>query len=69
MGETLAMVAAKEMNLMLHDLADERDIDIIDVDALAAEVGGAAHVPDGVHLSGALQALVRSEVLEVLSRL
>ncbi len=69
LGDTLANVAAKEMNLMLHELADERDLFIVDVDAAAADLGGAAHVPDGVHQSAAMQARLRTSVLEVLARL
>jgi len=60
MSDTLENIAAKEMNLMLHDLAQECDATIIDVDALAAEIGGAEHLPDGIHHSAMLQALLRS---------
>jgi len=60
MSETLENIAAKEMNLMLHDLAEECDASIIDVDAVAAEIGGAEHLPDGIHHSAALQGLLRS---------
>jgi hypothetical protein len=60
MSDTLENIAAKEMNLMLHDLAEECDASIIDVDAVAAEIGGAEHLPDGIHHSATLQALLRS---------
>ncbi len=63
---TLASVRAKELNLMLHDLARERDVEIIDVDAIAADLGSLAHVPDGLHHSGLMQAEIRSEILRVL---
>ena len=66
MSETLANIASKELNLMLHDLAAERDFSIIDVDAIAAELGGAQHLPDGIHQSGAMQAVLRSEILHIL---
>lgn len=66
MGDTLSNIASKELNLMLHDLADERDISIIDVDALAADLGGSDHLPDGIHQSGAMQAHVRAEILHTL---
>lgn len=66
MSDTLANVASKELNLMLHDLAAERDLSIIDVDAIAAELGGGAHLPDGVHQSGVMQTLVRAEILNAL---
>jgi hypothetical protein len=53
LGATLSSVRCKELNLMLHDLARERDIDIVDLDAIAADLGGSAHLPDGMHSSGA----------------
>ena len=69
MSDTLSSIAAKELNLMLHDLAEYRDLAIIDVDAIAAEFGGAEHLPDGVHQSGPIQAALRSEILYVLADL
>jgi hypothetical protein len=62
MGETLANIASKELNIMLDDLAAERDVAIIDVDAIAAQLGGAMHLPDGMHQSAALQQAVRAEI-------
>ncbi|MEO8304050.1 MAG: hypothetical protein ABI724_08015 [Betaproteobacteria bacterium] len=67
MRDTLSSVRSKEMNLMLHDLARERDVSIVDVDTIAAELGAAAHLPDGVHASGPLQAEVREEILRLLA--
>jgi len=67
MSETLENIAAKEMNLMLHDLSDECDFSIVDVDAVAAELGGAQHLPDGIHHSGTMQAVLRSEIFHVLN--
>jgi hypothetical protein len=67
MSDTLSLVAAKEWNLMLQDIADERDLDIVDVDAIAADIGGAEHLPDGIHQSGLMQRLLRREVLSILS--
>jgi hypothetical protein len=66
LGDTLSTVAAKEQNLMLHDLAATHDVSIIDLDALAAEMGGAEHVPDGVHQSGAIQEALRREIIAAL---
>jgi hypothetical protein len=66
MGKILENIAAKEMNLMLHDLADECDVSIVDVDAIAANLGGSEHLPDGIHHSAAMQAVVRSEILNIL---
>jgi hypothetical protein len=63
---TLTSVRAKELNLMLHDLARERDVSIIDVDTIAADLGTLAHVPDGLHHSGLMQAEIRGEILRVL---
>ena len=62
MSDTLENIAAKEMNLMLHDLAEECDFSIIDVDALAADLGGAEHLPDGIHHSAAMQTILRSAI-------
>jgi hypothetical protein len=50
---------------MLHDLADECDVSIVDVDAIATDLGGSEHVPDGTHHSATMQAMVRSEILEI----
>jgi hypothetical protein len=66
LGETLETIAAKEMNLMLHDLADECDVSIVDVDAIAADLGGSEHLPDGIHHSAAMQTVVRSEITQIL---
>lgn len=66
MRDTLSSIRSKEMNLMLHDLARERGISIVDVDTITGELGGAAHLPDGVHSSGPMQAEVRSEILRIL---
>jgi hypothetical protein len=66
MGDTLSSIHNKELNLMLHDLVRDRDVSIVDVDAIAAELGGASHLPDGVHQSGALQSEVRGEILRIL---
>jgi hypothetical protein len=66
---TLANIASKELNLMLHDIAAARDVSIIDVDAIAAEIGGGNHLPDGIHQSRALQDLLRGEILSVMDSL
>jgi hypothetical protein len=67
LGETLENISAKEMNLMLHDLAEECDFSIVDVDAIAAYLGGAENLPDGIHHSAQMQALVRSEIIHILN--
>jgi hypothetical protein len=67
MSETLSSIASKEMNLMLHDIAETRDLAIIDVDAIAADIGGNEHLPDSIHQSGAMQAILRGEILHVLA--
>ncbi len=66
MSDTLTSIASKELNLMLHDLVDSHDLAIIDVDALAADMGGAEHLPDGIHQSGPIQAALRNEILYIL---
>ena len=65
LGNALNTIRAKELNLMLHDIAREGGVSIVDNDAIAADMG-AAHLPDGVHNSGALQAELRSEILRIL---
>lgn len=67
LSDTLASVAAKEVNLMLHDVAANRNVSIIDLDAIAADIGGGRHLPDGIHQSSELQQLLRAEILHALS--
>jgi hypothetical protein len=66
MGETLSSVRKKELNLMLHDLARESGVEIVDLDAIAADMGALSHLPDGIHASGAMQTEIRSEILRIL---
>ncbi len=67
MASTLTSIFIKDINLILHDLAREPEIDIIDVDAITAEMGGQVNMPDGIHTSGALQTQVRNELLHILT--
>ena len=53
----------QDLNLMLHDLAREPNVQIIDADAIAADLGIARHSPDAVHASGDLDAQIRAELL------
>jgi len=69
MSDTLATVASKELNLMLDDVADKRELYIVDVDAIAAEIGAGEHLPDGIHQSGPMQMLLRQEILRILAHL
>ena len=69
MSDTLATVASKELNLMLDEIAGSRELYIVDVDAIAAEIGGSEHLPDGIHQSGPMQMLLRQEVLRILTHL
>ncbi len=66
MSATLANIAAKELDLMLHDLAADRDVAVLDVDAIAADIGGGEHLPDGIHQSRALQDVLRQEILHFM---
>ena len=66
MSAMLETIAAKELNLMLYELAEERGISIIDIDSIAANLGGAVHLPDGVHQSGLMQAVIRDELFACL---
>jgi hypothetical protein len=67
LGDTLAYAAAKEMNVMLDDLAALGHLGVIDIDALAAEFGGEAHLPDGIHHSNLMQDALRRELLRHLA--
>ena len=69
LSDTLANVASKEMNLMLEDIAETRDLRIVDVDAIAADLGGAEHLPDGIHQSGPMQSAIRGEILHIMQDL
>jgi hypothetical protein len=66
LSDVLASVAAKELNLMLHDIAEQRELYILDVDAIAAELGGAQHITDGVHYSRAVQSRLQAELAAIL---
>jgi hypothetical protein len=68
MGRTVASIHNKELNLMLHELAREDDVSIIDQDAIVAEMGAQHHLPDGAHQSGPLQEALRGELLWALER-
>jgi hypothetical protein len=66
LSKTLGSVRCRELNLMLHDLARERNVAIVDADAIAADLGSQRHAPDGIHGSGLLQAEIRSELVRLL---
>ena len=66
LAATLGAVRAKDMNLMLHDLARAHDVSIVDNDAMAAELGAAEHLTDGIHGSGTLNAALRDDILRIL---
>jgi hypothetical protein len=68
MGDVLVGVRARDINLMLHDLARENaDVAIVDLDAITAEIGAQRNLPDGIHSSGALQAELRREIVRILN--
>jgi hypothetical protein len=66
LGRSLSNVRAKDLNLALHDLASQRDIAIVDTDAIAADMGGQRCLPDGTHQNGELQTEIRAEILRIL---
>jgi len=66
LAATLGSVRAKDLNLMLHDVAREHDVSIVDNDAMAADLGAARHLTDSVHGSGALHAALRADILRIL---
>ncbi len=55
-----------DTNLALYDAARERDISIVDIDALAADMGLREQSPDGSHYGGALEQAARAELYRVL---
>ena len=70
-AETFAALGprrAAALNLMLHDLAREHGIAIVDADARAAALGVATHLPDGVHASRDLDMAVRGELIGAMAR-
>lgn len=67
LAQTLRGVRAREMNAMLHDVAGDSGIAVVDSDALAAEFGVGRSVPDGIHQGAELQAALRDEILRVLA--
>lgn len=69
LDRSLVTVGAKVTNLVLEDLADEGVLTVVDLDALAAELGGAVNLPDGIHQGGLLQAAMREEVLNLAGNL
>lgn len=66
LGRSLSNVLAKDVNLTLHDLARQRDVAIVDTDAIAADLGGHRCIPDGTHQNGELQTETRAEILRIL---
>lgn len=62
----LGSVRAKALNMMLYDLAAARDLAIVDADAIAAGLGIATHLRDGVHSSRTLNEAMRAELLRML---
>lgn len=63
----LGPMRARALNLMLHDLATTHGLAIIDADAIAAGLGVALHLRDGVHASGTLNAAMRAELLRAMA--
>jgi hypothetical protein len=51
---------------MLCDLAQAKDVAILDFDSIAAEMGAHSHLPDGAHPSLALLDEGRREILRIL---
>ena len=66
LGNVLGSVRARELNVMLHDLARSHNVAIVDGDAIAADLGSRLHVPDRMHGSPTLQQEVRKEIVRLL---
>lgn len=65
----LSSLHAHDLNLMAHDLAQAPNVAIVDVEGIAADLGVAAHLPDGNHATGELQREIRDELARQLSGL
>ena len=66
MSNVVATYRAKELNVMLYDLARDRDVAIVDGDALVAMLGAQYHLPDGVHQSGLVQSHLREQIARLV---
>ena len=66
LGNTLAAIRAKELNLLLHAIARVRDISIVDVDAIAADLGQLDHFAHPVHADRVFEAAVREQIIHIL---
>ncbi|HEY1730075.1 MAG TPA: hypothetical protein VGG22_17025 [Candidatus Baltobacteraceae bacterium] len=66
MSDIVATLRSKELNLMLYDLARDRDVTIVDADELVAMLGAQHHLPDGVHQGGFLQSQLREQIARVV---
>ena len=64
----LSSLRTYDLNLMLHDLARAPNVELVDADAIAADLGVAEHMPDGIHATEQLQAETRAELLRCLRR-
>lgn len=66
LGATLASIRDKELNLLLHVIARARDISIVDVAALAADLGLQPHFATLVHADRVFEAAVREQIVHIL---
>jgi hypothetical protein len=66
LADQVASVRNRDWALLLTDLARDADLMVLDVDAIVAEMGAAAHLPDGTHPSGPLQVALRQETARLL---
>lgn len=65
----LPSVLFRSRNLMLLELARSDGIGVVDIDAIAADLGAMEHLPDGLHGDGTFNAAVRAEVLATAARM
>lgn len=64
----ISHVFANALNVMIDDLAAADELDVVDLDLRAAQLGTTGHIPDGVHSSSALQSVLRRDLIAVLAR-
>jgi hypothetical protein len=65
----LASVRGKTLNLVLAALEQQHGVAVLDVDAIAADVGIGRHSGDGVHHDGVMAHALRGELLALLAAL
>jgi hypothetical protein len=68
LSQSIGSVRAKECNLAMAELAaEDPGLLILDIDAMAADLGAIRVLPDSLHVAGDLQILVQQEIRRQLA--